>query len=136
MTVKRPTMRCWTTLLAVLILTMLFPICRTGSTAIGQTTARTAPPDTTSRMILTPESTLRESAALIDELDRSLGFALNRIAERDSVINNLNVHWQGQYDQVYQWGKDGWDAANSWWNKHESAFWSILGMLAAAWALN
>ena len=101
---KKPTMRCWMTLLAVLILMMLCPICRTVSIATGQTIPATAPPDTTVKMILVPESKIRQSTALIDDLDRRLGLALNRIAERDSVIQNRDTMWGQQVD--------GWKAAS------------------------
>lgn len=85
---------------------------------------------------LVPTSMLRQATARIDAADLRIMLLENRAVERDSVYAGQERFWQAALASANE-RADLWrDDATSWWHKHESAVFSLLGMAVATWALN
>lgn len=119
----------------VLTLTILWLILRPGLVEAqppGGTPSSTAP---TTRTVTVPESLLRRATAKIDSLDLELRWAHNRAVERDSLAASQLTYWRGMWT-LSEERAEAWERrANSWWHKHESAFWVAVGTLLAALGL-
>lgn len=113
----------------VLIVTTLWLTWKPGSIP-----AQTAPSAPDSSWVA--NSLLREATARIDALDRQVLFLQNRAAETDSLTSSREAWWRGQVALTQEWGEHWRSTALSWWNRHESAFWTMLGMLVAALAVS
>lgn len=87
-------------------------------------------------MVTVPESLLRRATAKIDSLDREIIWAHHELALRDSMHAIDKADWLEHTARIEAWGEKGWKQANSWWHKHESAFWAMLGALAVAFGLS
>lgn len=83
-----------------------------------------------------PENLLRRATARIDSLDRENVWLRHEVALRDSVHSMYKGEWEAQLADAYAWGDRWQSVAQSWWHRHESAFWVVLGMLAAGFALH
>ncbi len=129
---RKQTMKPSIQLLVALILVMPWPTSRIVSTADAQAVAQRD----SVRHVLVRESMLRRATAVIDSLDMRLALETNRRVARDSTIVQQGRWYKAQYADVYEWGARWKQEATSWWTRHESAFWTMLGMIAAAWALN
>ena len=81
-----------------------------------------------------PNSLLRAATARIDSLELRLRLELNRAVERDSLDASRTRWWEAQVLRAEQRAVYWEQSARSWWTRHESAFWAVLGAVAVALA--
>lgn len=109
--------------LIVPTLTILWLTCGTGS-IVAQETGTS----------VVPNSLLRRATARIDSLELRLMLADNRAVEQDSLTASRERWWEAQLrlseERAAYWER----SARSWWTRHESAFWAVLGAIAVALA--